>query len=128
MECEICGAESEKLVEITIEGARVLACPRCAALGKRVRKKPLSREKKSTFFYKQAPALKTSEEPVQDFGVRVRQARERNGWKREELARKIFEKESVIHRIEAGGYIPNPKTIKKLEQALGVKLTEPEEE
>ncbi len=128
MQCEICGSESKKLIEISLEGARVLACPRCAALGTRVRKKPLSAEKKSTFFYKPNHGLETGSEPVSDFSERIRIARERKGWKREELARKIFEKESVIHRIEAGNYVPDDRTIRKLEEALGIKLTGMEEE
>lgn len=124
MQCEVCGAESKRLVEIALEGAQVLACPRCAQLGKVIPRKPLSADKKSTYFYHPSPRLEIGLEVVEGFAELVRKAREKKGLTREQLARKIFEKESVIHRIESGNYVPDDKTVKKLEEALGVKLTE----
>jgi len=124
MQCEVCGSECEKLVEIRLEGARVLACQSCTGLGQAVRLRPLATEKKSTFFYNPKPKFEAGPEVVVGLGGLVRNAREKRGLKREELAKKIFEKASVIHRIESGNYIPDDKTIKKLEVALGLKLTE----
>jgi ribosome-binding protein aMBF1 (putative translation factor) len=37
---------------------------------------------------------------------------------------KVYEKESVIQRIESEKFIPEDKIIKKLEKELEIKLTE----
>jgi len=124
MECEVCGSETEKLVEVLLEGARVLVCPNCAQLGIAVKKSSFATEKKSTFFYKPTHSLNTGPEVVADLGVQVMKARQRAGLKREELAKKIFEKESVLHRIESGHFVPGDRLIRKLEKELGLKLTE----
>lgn len=64
------------------------------------------------------------DELVEDFNVVVRQARESKGWTREELGAKIYEKVSVITRIESGKMEPDLKLARKLEKTLGVKLIE----
>jgi putative transcription factor len=64
---------------------------------------------------------------AEDLGAIVQKAREKLGITREELALKVFEKSSVIHKIEAGNFVPDDKAIKKLEAALGVKLSRPVE-
>ncbi len=126
MECEVCGRQAEKLFEVDLEGARVMACGKCAELGKRVRERRTG--KKSAFFYA-APGRKldAGQEIVADLGKKVMAARQRAGLKREELARKIFEKESVLHRVESGDFVPSDKVIKKLEKELGLSLREKSE-
>ena len=52
------------------------------------------------------------------------QARQRKNLKLKELAMKIYEKESVIQRIESEKFIPGEKTIKKLENELEINLRE----
>lgn len=54
----------------------------------------------------------------------VRQAREKKGWSREELAAKIYEKASVVSRIESGKMIPDIKLAKKLEKIMDLILIE----
>jgi putative transcription factor len=44
------------------------------------------------------------------------------GWTREELARRVFEKESVIQRIESNSLTPSDELIEKLERVLSIKL------
>ena len=124
MECEICGSESGKLVQIFLEGARVMACQFCAEMGQTVKQKPPALERSSVSFYERTKRLEEGDAVVEDFGSLVRKAREKRGLTREELAKKIFEKASVVHRIEAGNYVPDDKTIGKLEQSLGLKLRE----
>jgi len=62
---------------------------------------------------------------VDDFGERVRKAREAKGWTVTQLAEKIKEPENVIRRIEQGKLRPTIELAKKLEEALGVKLLIP---
>ncbi|MFH1234150.1 MAG: multiprotein-bridging factor 1 family protein [Candidatus Diapherotrites archaeon] len=130
MQCEVCGSECEKLLTVSLEGARVMACPECAKFGEVIQGRPagpFGMEKKSTFFYKPGHHLEDAPAMAEDLGAIVRNAREKLGITREELALKVFEKASVIHKIEAGNFVPDDRAIKKLEAALGVKLSRPVE-
>ena len=64
------------------------------------------------------------DELVEDFNIIVRKARESRGWTREELGAKIYEKVSVINRIESGKMEPDVKLAKKLEKTLNITLIE----
>ena len=57
-----------------------------------------------------------SYEVSEDFNTIIRVAREKKGWSREELAKKIYEKVSVINRIESGKMVPDIKLARKLEK------------
>ena len=61
---------------------------------------------------------------VSDYGVVVRQAREKLGLDHVTLASKISEKKSIVTSVESGNIHPNEKLIKKLENFLKIKLTE----
>ena len=61
---------------------------------------------------------------MEDFNTIVRKARESRGWTREELGAKIYEKVSVINRIESGKMEPDIKLAKKLEKTLNITLIE----
>jgi len=121
MECELCGKNS-KLSQVSIDGAMMMVCSGCASLGNEVKINVPVQERKSTFFYKPSHKLAVATEVVEDLGLQVRKAREQRGLTREELAKKIFEKASVMHRIESGHFVPDDKTLRKLEKELGVRL------
>ena len=53
---------------------------------------------------------------VGDFATRVRKAREKLGLKQEDFAKKIKEKESIVHKLETGEFKPNLDLAKKLEK------------
>ena len=61
---------------------------------------------------------------VSDYGVVVRQAREKLGLDHATLARKISEKKSIVTSVESGNMHPNEKLTKKLEKFLKIRLTE----
>lgn len=140
MNCEMCGKEIEgKPLRAKIEGSLLLVCSDCAKFGRVQRDTPherkfIPRDKKGRKQTKpQSKPLSQrvytrDEEPmdelVEDFNVVVRQARESKGWTREELGAKIYEKVSVITRIESGKMEPDLKLARKLEKTLGVKLIE----
>ncbi len=135
MRCEVCGQIIKgKPHKVKIEGAELKVCSRCAKFGvevqayskfpkrkpqglqavtQRVRKK----KQRSTF-------LDESIEVVEDYNIIIKNARERLGLTREELGKKINEKESVIARIEAGKMVPDIKLAKKLEKALNIRILE----
>ena len=138
MECEICGKEIEgKAVRTKIDGSVLLVCPDCAKFGRVQRDTPHERKfvnrdkkgrKQTNAKARPKPTQPRREEPmdelVEDFNILVRQARESKGWTREELGAKIYEKVSVINRIESGKMEPDLKLARKLEKTLNIKLVE----
>jgi putative transcription factor len=120
MMCEICGRPIKgKAREILVENAKLTVCKNCARYGTAVRDKPRKSTRKSVF----SPA-KEEFEIKEDYASIVRKARERKELTQKDLARKINEKESVVHRVETGHMRPSRKLARKLEGALDVKLME----
>lgn len=121
MECEICGAEVKHPITIVVEGTRMNVCQRCASHGTivhgtrgdttQIRKH--SRYKKEDDF-----------DIVSGYGTIIREARQKHGWKQEELAHKVNEPESTIAHLELGKMTPPKKIAQKLEKALGISLIE----
>ena len=64
------------------------------------------------------------EDIISDYSPVIRKAREERGWTQEELALKIKVKASLIRKVERGEILPEDSLRKKLENALGIKLTE----
>ena len=77
---------------------------------------------------RQSPKLTEALELVDDFGLRVRRAREGLELSHEDLGRKIGEKVSVLRKIESGRMTPDHRLAEKLEHALRVKLLVPPSE
>ena len=140
MECEICGKPIEgKPIRTKIDGSVLEVCKECSKYGRVQRDTPLerqfvSRNKKGNPQKKNKPQSKQNlqrmrrdepmDELVEDFNIIVRKARESRGWTREELGAKIYEKVSVINRIESGKMEPDVKLAKKLEKTLNITLIE----
>lgn len=95
--CESCLTFGEKIIE-----------PGVLTRVRKVRRKPLVEEE--TVF-------------VDNYGKLIITARKRMNLTREEFAKKINEKESVIKRVEAEEMRPNDALSKKIERFLGIKLT-----
>jgi len=122
MRCEICGKKVEKPVKTKIESSVMLTCNECAKFGKVQREPPKPRKPRPV---KRAPRYREpSEEVVEDYNTLIREGREKKRWTREELAEKIYEKASVVNRIESGKMVPDIKLARKLERILDIKLIE----
>lgn len=63
---------------------------------------------------------------VPEYAELIRDARSKLSWTQEDLAKKILERKHVLSNIERGELLPNIKTARKLEKALGIKLVESE--
>lgn len=136
MECEICGKPvPENPIKAKIEGSIMVVCKDCAKLGKIQKEKPKPKYQKSNNKNKnknkqtpQKPYSKKNDEPseelIENYSKIIREKRESNNWTREQLAEKIFEKVSVINRIESGKMTPDLKITKKLEKTLNITLLE----
>ncbi|MCS7143330.1 MAG: multiprotein-bridging factor 1 family protein [Aigarchaeota archaeon] len=61
---------------------------------------------------------------VDEYGSRIREARERLGLTREELASRIQEKASYVKKIENGEAKPSVSLARKIERVLKIKLLE----
>jgi len=73
------------------------------------------------------PSLTVEEslELIDDFGAKVRQAREKLSMSHEDLGKKISEKVSVLRKIESGKMTPDNLLTEKLQHALKIKLMVP---
>ena len=125
MECELCGAETNELVEVVIEGSILKVCKNCARFGK------IKKEKKTSTF----DHMKNKENPIKevreteliispDAKEKIKKYRESLGLTREELAKRLGVKVNVIEKLERGNYSIDIKEVQKLEKKLKLKLTE----
>ena len=111
MECELCGRNAAK--KAVVEEALLNVCSDCVRYGVEVREgeKPVKE--------KAVPLEDVSLDP--SFATIIRTRREALGLNRDELAKKMGEKSSVISRVEKGMH-PTVHLTKKLEKALKIKL------
>ncbi len=128
--CEMCGTEQERLRPVSVEGIRLRLCDRCSRFGEEIRP-----AKTQPVTLPGAPrtrtdrlSLETEYDLAPDFPNRLRRAREAFGWRREELARRINEKLSVLEKLEKGRMRPPDTLVAKLERVLKIRLRERVEE
>lgn len=139
--CEICGRECYSTKEISLEGAILQACNRCAELGKPVPrvKQPSSRSSSiprtrshsvprssSAGRYPSTRSRPQRRElvPVEDFTKLIRKAREQRGMAQKDVARQLHERTSVITKVESGKMAPTISLVRKLERLFKLTLLE----
>ena len=139
MRCEVCGRKIYgKSYRVMIEGAKLTVCGKCAKHGKSVweeakpkmpmprTKAPMRRLTLKTKSKKPSQAVVESTlELIENFDVKIRQAREKLALSHEDLGRKISEKVSVLKKIETGKMTPDNKLATRLEHMLKIKLLVP---
>jgi len=124
----------DKTHRIEVEGSILNVCERCSSFGKIIGKvKPELPEKKKKKLEKAAEKLaeekarketETMQLIVPDYSKIIKKAREKTGLKQEELAKKLAEKESMIHKLESGIMKPDIPLARKLEKFLKIALVE----
>jgi len=121
--CEMCGKDTQ-LFRALVENSELNVCSACGKYGKFLQK-PVMRVAKK-------PVIEKAPEPVEvvvsDYAQKIRSAREKSGLTQKEFALKLNEKESIIHKLENGLFVPPIDMAKKLERLLRIKLVEVEEE
>jgi putative transcription factor len=136
MRCEVCGRKIIGLpYRSMIEGAKMLVCSNCSKLGSvyletktEPRLKKVARRLPTPVHIpRRQPSLSDTEslELANDFGSKVRQAREKLGLSHEELGKKISEKVSVLRKIESGKMTPDNVLTEKLQHSLRIQLLVP---
>lgn len=120
--CEICGKKA-KLREAIVEGSVVSVCDDCLSFGKAV---PLQGKKADVTprVPRKIEVEREMELVVSNYSDIIKQGRERMDLTQEEFAKKLSERESVIHSLESGKLKPSLALARKLERFLGVKLIE----
>lgn len=122
--CELCGKLTDNLMEAIVEGAIVSVCKFCSNFGHVI---PVQKELKQELPKRNIIIKKEPEEfeiITKNYAQKVKQTRENLNLKQEELAQKIAEKVSVIHKIESGRLRPSLALARKLEHFLNIKLIE----
>jgi putative transcription factor len=127
--CEMCGKDTDLFLAL-IEGTELKVCAGCTRYGKVLRKaarmdteKPLARKK----IIPKEPERELIEDIRPDYPALIKGKRESLGLKQIELAKKLNERESLLHKIECGEYMPSLALARKLEKFLGLQLIEQKE-
>ncbi len=121
MQCEICGKETGRGIRIVLDGSHLRVCEGCSGYGKRETMPPAFSKPQ---YQKTQSILEMGDEIIAGYGKAVRQAREQQGLTIEELGKRVFEKASFLHRIEAETVKPSQQLAKKLEDALNIRIIE----
>ena len=122
---------------VIVEGSRLNVCPGCARFGEDYRASssngaPVTQtvieerlqKRERRMQSKDIYAGSASVELVDDYGGVIREARVAKGMDLDQFAASILEKKGTLAKIESNNLIPDDKLIKKIEKALGIKLTE----
>jgi putative transcription factor len=135
-QCEICGTEIKgEVYHIRIDASELIVCKSCARLGTVIeegkkgkgvlepqhanvkpKRKPISK------LYTQIDHEIEEEMEIdaveEDYGRKIKEAREKAGLKQAELAQKINERHSLLRKIENEELMPSEAVRKKIERAL----------
>ena len=133
MNCEICGKKiMGRPTKISIERSLLTVCPECVRFGSPVDRKTAASIERATPKPGPRKALPPPRQPkrqvfdefimVENFGESIKKAREGLKITREDFAKKLGEKDSVIRRIEAGEMYPPSELTKKIEKLLKISL------
>ena len=135
MECEICGKGEADYV-VFVEGARLSVCQACSRGAKIISSPSRYHERGSQKGGASAAGSSSSmpggshakSEPefelVENFGSRMRNARNKMKLPLSVLAEKLAEKESFLDRIENQKTHPSEELARKIEKELGITILE----
>ncbi len=122
--CDLCGKTENSLFRSVIEGVELNVCSTCSKFGKVIGqvRKPIIKIKESR--PKKIEQEEKTEVIVKNYPEIIKRKRESMGLSQKDFAKKINEKESIVHHIETGKFEPSLDLAKKLEKMLGIKLIE----
>ncbi len=132
--CEICGVEiTGKAQYIAIGSSKLRVCKACARYGSEVMESTPAQTTLSSEHVQLAKAKRKLYEQMdleleeglaieEDYGNKIKEARERAGLKQAELAQKINEKQSLLRKIEHEEILPTDEVRKKIERVLKITL------
>ncbi len=128
--CDMCSSPDVSY-KIEVEGTLLNVCEKCSSFGRIVGKikkpEPVQKKKPQLKIQEEAKPKKETETVqmiVANYSTLIKSAREKLGLKQEEVAKKIAEKESTIHKLESRIIKPNLELARKLERFLKIKVIE----
>lgn len=127
IDCDLCGAKTN-LLRTVIESTEMTVCRDCSRFGKIIGE---VKEKGPEKVREQKPLPSSAEMfqiIVEDYAEKIKTGREHLNLTQEEFAKKLSEKESIIHKMEIGSFEPNMSLARKLEKFLKIRLFEQHEE
>ena len=127
MSCELCGKGGEMFKAI-VEGSEMTICQQCSKFGKVIAKPKPIQIKKKQFIKQKERKPETIFLIADNYAQLIKRAREKINLKQEEVAKRIAEKESLIHSIESGKQEPDINLARKLERFFKIKLVEEHKE
>ncbi|NAT10832.1 TIGR00270 family protein [ANME-1 cluster archaeon AG-394-G06] len=123
-ECEVCGAEIKGAAQYVVIGdSKLRVCKACAHYGtvvvenKNVRAGPMAHAKANSRLYEQMDH-DLEVEVEEDYGRKLKEAREKAGLKQTELANRINEKQSLVRKIENEEIVPSDEVMRKITRVL----------
>ncbi|MBS7632571.1 TIGR00270 family protein [Candidatus Bathyarchaeota archaeon] len=140
LRCEVCGRKIfGQPQRVLIEEAKLTVCYECSKHGKIIHEEPKPKTVAPRLSGKRQPLsiparsqpeikIDTSIELVENYGEKIRQAREKLNLSHEDLGKKLNEKVSLLRKIETGKMKPNNTLVSRLEHVLKVKLIVPASE
>ena len=123
--CDMCGVEAG-LYKTRIEGTMLTVCSGCVKYGEIIAK--VEDPAKPTVSAPKSKRPEIIQLISSDYSAIIKNKREEMGLKQKEFAKRIAEKESVIHKLESKHMKPSIDLARKLERFLNVKLIEQYEE
>ncbi len=125
-ECEICGVEIKKghARYIQIGTSKLRVCEACARYGTAVvepekkNSSSLLARKRNLHHKEMDIEIEELDMDMDDYGRKVKEAREKAGLKQEELAKMINEKHSLLRKIENNAITPTEEVRMKIERVL----------
>jgi putative transcription factor len=144
-ECEVCGVEIVgKAQYVQIGSSKLRVCKTCARYGSAVvedarapaqahahaqaRNTPgighaqLAAQARRKLYEQMDREIEEGLEIDEDYGRKIKEARERAGLKQAELAQKINEKQSLLRKIEHEEILPTDEVRVKIERVLNITL------
>lgn len=137
MNCEICGTEIKgEPYKTKIDNSLMTTCKECSRYGK-VQSKPQPpkskspkrrnvnnkpRQNQNKVYSKRS--REEEYEIVEDYNKIIRQKREIKGLTQKEFGAQLYERESVVHKIENGKMVPDIKLARKIEKLLNITIVE----
>lgn len=116
----MCGSDSGT-IKAVIEGVELNVCQKCSRFGKILVKPRIKFQQKEDHHAQEEEII---EMISPDYSDKIKKARESLNLNQEDLAKKLNERESFLHKIESGHIEPSIMVAKKLESFLNIKLIE----
>ena len=132
--CEMCGKELPSLRRAIVEGTMMNVCGNCVKFGVEqagAQNEVTGRSRATAAIEHRANRGRSRdvfsdmpEELVEDYGARVRSARQKLGLSLEDVGKQINERVSDLSKLESGSYHPPDTLVRKLEKFFSIKLME----